>query len=1343
MAVRVRSEDIARFVPAFLAKRMTANPAPMTAATGEAAHGAVLFADISGFTALSERLAAKGAEGVEELTQVLNAYFGRLIDIIALHGGDVVKFAGDALLAFWPVAAEAEVASVAQVAAQCGLRVQQALQTYTADAGHTLRLRVGVGAGPLVTVAVGGVFDRWEAVIVGPPVVEATKAAGVGETGWVVLGPAASRLLESAARVSPLAAGFTRIDGLRSELPPKPLEPAIVSDAAVPNLLAFVPAAIHQRLAARQSGWLAEMRRLTVLFVNLPAMTERTPLAKSQEAMTALQRELYRFEGSVNKLSTDEKGVTFVAALGLPPLAHEDDAIRGTLAALAIRAKLAELGWACSIGVTSGRVFCGTIGSETRCEFTIIGDVVNLSARLMTATKDGILCDERTYRAGRDRFEWEALPPVQLKGKAHPTPIFRPLGAAVDVVGLKHSQEMVGRTDERERIETIARELLRDRKSNVVLVEGEAGIGKSTLIANVQRIAHKLKLATWLGAALAIERSTPYFVWRSIFRQLFRLDSTDPPDAQRRQVLDRLAFDPDLESLAPLLDVVLSLDFPATPRTAEMFGEVRLANTNALLVRLLARETESAPLQLILEDCHWLDSASWALARAAAEQVPGLCLVVVTRPLPDPPPRDYVPLAASPATIRLTLGPLAIEESVALVKRRLGVAEIPAPVAELLRTKAQGNPFFLEELAYSLRDTGRIRIRDGTCALADGEDLLALPFPDTVQGVVTSRIDRLAPPEQLALKVASVIGRTFSKNLLRDVSPIEDDKPNLDRHLATLTSQSLTMLDSPDPDPAYSFKHVITQEVSYQMMPPAQRKKLHQVVAEWYERHHTGDLSPFFPLLAKHWSNTDRFATALDYLEKSGENAMRDCAHEEAVTFFGQALALDAETGRRADGFRRARWQRQLAEAHYNLSDLATARKHYEIALDQLGYPMPRTGAGFLVSSLVEFARQQLHRIVPRRLVARGGERGPRRLEAARAYERLVQIHYLNNAKVPSVHAAFRALNLSETVGECPELARNLSHAAVFSGLLLMHGSARSYARRSRAMADAVNQQSCSAYVEFIRGVYWVTVGAWDEAVDNLTRAMAITERNGERRRWYESGFTLANALSRRGEFRASAALSERIEQAGTRRGVPQVQVWGLSWQLACLLEIEPAHARLGSLERSLAAVLDAHATIPLADQILGTGILALARWRRGDPNGARTAADAAEAIISRTNQISHYLPPAYAGLAVVYLGLWDEDAVEMERRMRHLCKILGEFSLMYPIGKPTALLVKGRYRERLGRKRSALRCYRRSLKAAERYAMPFEQAAAHAELAKHLGGGEHGARARELMERINENPIV
>jgi len=237
------------------------------------------------------------------LTRALNAYFGKLLDVITAHGGDVVKFAGDALLAVWPVVADAALPRATRTAARCGLAVQSAIQSFVAESGHRLSLRAGVGAGPMAVVTVGGVLDRWEVVVVGPAVVEATAAAGAGEPCRVVLGSRAWGQVRSVGTGTELTPEFTRLDALEPGEPLVPLPAVAVPFEAVPALLSFVPAAIHRRLAARQTAWLAELRRLTVLFVQLPGLNDRTPLATAQEVMAALQNELYRYEGSVNKLS--------------------------------------------------------------------------------------------------------------------------------------------------------------------------------------------------------------------------------------------------------------------------------------------------------------------------------------------------------------------------------------------------------------------------------------------------------------------------------------------------------------------------------------------------------------------------------------------------------------------------------------------------------------------------------------------------------------------------------------------------------------------------------------------------------------------------------------------------------------------------------------------------------------------------------------------------------------------------------------------------------------------------------------------------------------------------------
>ena len=189
-----------------------------------------------------------------------------------------------------------------------------------------------------------------------------------------------------------------------------------------------------------------------------------------------------------------------------------------------------------------------------------------------------------------------------------------------------------------------------------------------------------------------------------------------------------------------------------------------------------------------------------------------------------------------------------------LVCRRLGVESLPQQLEKIIQEKAEGNPFFSEEIALAMRDSGIIIIDNGKCRIVPGTDLeLSKSFPDTLQGVITSRIDRLTASQQLTLKVASVIGRIFSFKTLYDIHPINEDKSHIPEQFDTLQKLDLTPLEKPAPDPAYIFKHIITHEVAYNLMLFSQRRQLHRAVAEWYELVYESDLSPFYPFLAYHW----------------------------------------------------------------------------------------------------------------------------------------------------------------------------------------------------------------------------------------------------------------------------------------------------------------------------------------------------------------------------------------------------------------------------------------------------------------------------------------------------------
>lgn len=1342
-------DTLTSYVPALITRRLAADPAPLSAPLAERFQAAVLFADITGFTPLTERLGQRGLVGAEELSHILKDYFGPLTHLIHEHGGDVVKFAGDALLAVWQAD---DLSEAIMRAAQCALEIQAKLHNYPAAEGVRLSMRLGIGAGEMSVAHIGGVFGRWEFVLSGPAITQVSLAEKQAQPGEVILSPEAWALAQQTGEADECQTGGWRLRNIRAT-PPHAVLPPELSPEVEPALRAYLPGAILARLAAGQSGWMAELRRVTVLFINLPGFGQTTSLDESHAVMRELQRVIYRYEGSINKLNVDDKGVTLVAALGLPPLAHEDDPARGVFVALDIHATLERLQRPHAIGITTGRVFCGSVGGERRREYTMHGDSVNLSARLMQAASRSdpvgqmpILCDDATCQATQARINFESLPAITVKGKAASVTVYRPLGAKQATI--QPPTKIVGRERERMVLTDALQALLHGHSAGVIIVEGEPGIGKSRLVEEVRRQALEMGLTTFSGAGDAVEKLTAYYGWRGVFTELLALEAVAGPEARRRQVLETL--EADLRERAPLLNDVLPLDLPESDLTQQMTGEVRADNTRQLLARLIQAAALQAPKVIILEDTHWLDSASWALTLDLSDGLQNLPLLflIATRPMPEPLPADFAKLLEAPGLIRLRLEPLPTNDALTLVCQRLEVSSLPEPVAALIHEKAEGNPFYSEELAYALRDSGLIQIVANECRVAAGVDLKTVTFPDTVQGVITGRIDRLTPPQQLAIKVASVIGRVFAFRALHNVYPIEADKPRLREYVAKLETLDLTPLDTPEPELAYIFKHIITQEVAYNLMLFAQRRDLHRATAEWFEQTYTADLSPYYPLLVYHWRKAEVLEKTIEYLAHAGEQATQSGAYQEAIDFFTELLKIAIDI---APADRRAHWERQLGEAYFSLGNIIESRKHLERAVALTGQPMPATRSAWVMALAQEIGRQILHQLWPSRFIGQAresaGEKRSTYTTAAAAYIRLTELSAFANATDRILISVFRALNLAEAVGPSPVLAQACSGMVIAAGFIPLRRLAEAYERRALETAERFNDLPALSWVLLLRGVYGSGVGQWAKVESALIRGAEIAERLGDRRRFDECRGIRGWALFCQGRWAMTSQLEAAIAAAAGQRGDPQAH----AYQLIARSEVALRFGHPGHAEQILAWTDEAAALLKegtdVQQFIRFYGAVALAYLRLGQVTQAREAAEKGLAIITGSQPSISYSLEGYAFVAEVWLARWEQEKAQapnvkspMRESARRAIKALYGFARPFSIGESRAHLWQGVFHWLDGKPSAARKTWQKSLGAAQKMAMPYDEALAHYEIGRHASGQErqtHLTRASEIFEQL------
>jgi class 3 adenylate cyclase len=402
-------------IPALMARRLATTPALIIEPIAQNCPAAILSVDVSSLTSLTNLLIKCGPAGSEELADLLKNYYTQLIDLLTQHGGDVVKFSGDTLLALWATEATNEsLTTTALRAAQCATTIYHTFdQLHLTDNLH-FSVRIGLGVGNVLTTNLGGVYGRWEFLVTGEPIVQVNKAKNLAAPGQIILSPQAGTLLEDKCTLHPLPEGYLRLASNTTFIEPDTLLLPTLTPQAEAALRGYIPGAFLARLGAIRTSLFSELLPITLLHINLPDLTYLTSTEKTQPVVRVLQTILYDYEGSVDKIKMDNQGTSLIAVLGLPPVAHEDDAVLGVQTALAMKDELQKLNLRGAIGIATGWAFCGLVGNKQRQEYTILGGIMDLAKKLMQTARQkiaspdqvAILCDAPTHEASHAHIDF-------------------------------------------------------------------------------------------------------------------------------------------------------------------------------------------------------------------------------------------------------------------------------------------------------------------------------------------------------------------------------------------------------------------------------------------------------------------------------------------------------------------------------------------------------------------------------------------------------------------------------------------------------------------------------------------------------------------------------------------------------------------------------------------------------------------------------------------------------------------------------------------------------------------------------------------------------------------------
>jgi class 3 adenylate cyclase/tetratricopeptide (TPR) repeat protein len=942
------------------------------------------------------------------------------------------------------------------------------------------------------------------------------------------------------------------------------------------------------------SALTGERRVVTALFCDVVGSTsiaeQMDPEDWSEvmgDAMTTMSSAVSRFGGTVTEFAGDG-----VVALFGAPVAHEDDPFRAVCAGSQIVAEMrrsrggADRGLDVRVGIHTGLVVVGDIEAGELNTYSALGDTLNVAARLQTEAEPGtVVISRETRRLLGNDIEARELGPTALKGRTAPVVLY-------EVLDVKEPEErrrglpglvspMVGRREELRTLQRLAT-VSAAGTGRVAAILGDAGVGKSRLLAELGRDSHNAEDELWaVGTCVPFDDEMPYHLASSLLRSLAGVGASEAPEVVGKAI-DDLAERAGVPESATLLRSMVGVDLLQPDSTTEEDPSEEYGRALVDLVTALAREYRLTVLAC--EDAHWADPSSVNLILEVVRRVPTLpiLLVLVMRPDRNSAGWRLLEVARRELAESLTEVDLAALDEVSsrdLVSNLLEVESLPPTLRRLVLDKAEGNPFFLEEVVRMLIDRGLLENRAGRwIAVAETGDL---DVPETIEGLLASRIDLLAPELRRAGRVASVIGRRFPAHIFDLVyeGDVDEKSGSLHPHLAGLESHRMVRLEEIEPELEFGFRHALIHDVLYQGLLRRERRELHGSVARALEIAHPDQLEECAPSLARHYAEAGAIEKAVHHFLVAGRHALARGARVEASRFYARAQELlEADAEPRSD----------------DLVDAVIGRV--------------TAGMGFIPGP-------EAIRLIEDVLPVAEALDDPDRL--ARLYERLIWTRGMQGETYAD--PVYRA-GLDAGYDLIPLLTDEGTSALLKAMMGGAHRSIDEFESSIEPLAEAVEgleakgRWSEASYNAAMLADSLTQVGRFDEALAAVQHARELGEQSGDPNAVLDADIIRGSIAADMGD------LEDAMEY--TRRGIEGAEAHGNTFcNLAANFKLADQQLRLGNVGSAITHLEKSTGLAQYCNaggyEVLGQAWLAMARSRAGDPRPEDFDAPLAAAIDS------------------------------------------------------------------------------------------------------------------------------